>query len=168
MYDTDFLLLLSGEDNDEERKELENELSSILKDLSIDIINFTPSNKELDEAGKVSNFTQIGDEIKTKASLMRIFNESGRAHKIISELMKFRNPIQYLYALNFISAIDNEVLKYTSKFDTDYFKSTFDDVRMVMSNMNAYYSSTPFSVAMQFQPPYPDTESVSNGGKDND
>lgn len=52
MYDTNFLLLLSSEDNDEKRKELEDELGSILKDLSIDIINFTPSNKELDEAGK--------------------------------------------------------------------------------------------------------------------
>ena len=126
MYDNDFLLLLSSPDNDKERKELEDELSSTLKDLSVDIVNFAPSTRELDEAGKVSNFTQIGDEIKTKASLMRIFNESGRAHKIISELMKFRNPVQYIYALNFISAIDNEILRYTSKFDVDYFKSTFE------------------------------------------
>ena len=166
MYDTDFLLLLSGEENNEERKELEDELSSILKDLSIDVINFTPSNKELDEAGKVSNFTQIGDGVKTKASLMRIFNESGRAHKIISELMKFRNPVQYLYALNFISAIDNEVLKYTSKFDVDYFKSTFEEVKIAMHNIHqppCY--STPFPGAVQFSPPSAD---IFQGGMQDD
>ena len=166
MYDNDFLLLLSSPDNDKERKELEDELSSILKDLSIDIINFTPSNKELDEAGKVSNFTQIGDEIKTKASLMRIFNESGRAHKIISELMKFRNPIQYVYALNFISAIDDEVLKYTSKFDVDYFKSTFEEVREAMHSMYRPPFSAPFPGASQFSPP--STDIFKGGMQDND
>ena len=155
MYDTDFLLLLSSEDNDEERKELEDEHGSILKDLSIDIINFTPSNKELEEA-KTNKFSQIGDGVKTTSMLMRIFNESGRAHKIISELMQFRNPIQYVYALNFISAIDDEVLKYTSKFDVDYFKSTFEEVRAAMHSMYQPPFSAPFPGASQFSPPSTD------------
>ena len=156
MCDTDFLLLLSGEDNDKERKELEDELSSILKELSVDIINFAPSNRELDEAGKTNKFTQIGDGVRVKSILMRIFNESGRAHKIISELMKFRNPIQYVYALNFISAIDDEVLKYTSKFDVDYFKSTFEEVREAMHSMYRPPFSAPFPGASQFSPPSTD------------
>lgn len=166
MCDTDFLLLLSGEDNDNERKELEDELSSILKDLSIDIINFTPSNKELEEAGKTNKFSQIGNGVKTKAMLMRIFNESGRAHKIISELMKFRNPIQYVYALNFISAIDDEVLKYTSKFDVDYFKSTFEEVREAMHSMYRPPFSAPFPGAAQFSPP--STDIFQGSMQDND
>lgn len=166
MCDNDFLLLLSGEDNDKERKELEDELSSILKDLSIDIINFTPSNKELEEAGKTNKFSQIGNGVKTKAMLMRIFNESGRAHKIISELMKFRNPIQYAYALNFISAIDDEVLKYTSKFDVDYFKSTFEEVREAMHSMYRPPFSAPFPGAAQFSPP--STDIFQGGMQDND
>ena len=156
MCDTDFLLLLSGEDNDKERKELEDELSSILKELSVDIINFAPSNRELDEAGKTNKFTQIGDGVRVKSILMRIFNESGRAHKIISELMKFRNPVQYIYALNFISAIDNEILRYTSKFDVDYFKSTFEEVREAMHSMHQPPFFAPFPGAAQFSPPSTD------------
>lgn len=156
MYDNDALLILRGKENNEKRKELEDNLMSVLKELSTELVSFTPSNKELEEANKVY-FHENENGLKVKGRMLGIINRCGMAHQILSELMKFDNPVQYMYLLHFISEVDNEVLKFSSKFNADYLKSAFEESRrMIMNDAKAFYSSISFPGAVQFSPPSTD------------